>query len=99
MRVQITHLKAPWPLGAVVGDVLDLPAVPVWAVGKCKQVDEDVELTIITGDGSGEALLPVDSGEGAGEALPPIDTGEGEGAGQPLPVIDDEPVKAKGKHK
>lgn len=92
MRVQITHLKAPWPLGAVVGDVLDLPAVPVWAVGKCKQVDEDVELTIITGDGSGEALAPVDSGEG-------------EGAGQPIPVIEPfeeylgEPAKPKGKQK
>ena len=47
MRVQITHLKAPWPDGAVVGDVLDLPAVPVWAVGKCKQVDDDAELTIV----------------------------------------------------
>lgn len=86
MRIQITHLKAPWPVGAVVGDVLDLPAVPVWAVGKCKHVDEDVELTIVSGDGSGEALAPVDSGEG-------------EGAGQPLPVIDDEPAKPKGKHK
>lgn len=86
MRIQITHLKAPWPVGAVVGDVLDLPAVPVWAVGKCKQVEDDVELTIVTGDGSGEAL-------------PPIDSGEGEGAGQPLPVIDDEPAKPKGKQK
>lgn len=47
MRIQITHLKAPWPAGAVVGDVLDLPAVPVWAVGKCKPVGDDVELTIV----------------------------------------------------
>lgn len=75
MRVQITHLKAPWPSGAVVGDVLDLPSIPVWAVGKCKQVEDDVELTIATGDSSGE------------------------GASQPSPGIDDEPVKAKGKHK
>ena len=41
MKLQITHLKAPWPEGAVVGDVLDFPAVPVWAVGKCKQVEDD----------------------------------------------------------
>jgi len=47
MRVEITHLKAPWPEGAVVGDVLELDAVPVWAVGKCKQVGDDVELTIV----------------------------------------------------
>lgn len=86
MRIQITHLKAPWPLGAMVGDVLDLPVVPVWAVGKCKQVEDDTELTIATGDGSGEAL-------------PPVDSGEGEGVGQPFPVIEAEPIKAKGKHK
>lgn len=96
MRVQITHLKAPWPLGAVVSDVLDLPAVPVWAVGKCKQVDEDVELTIgvLLTDEGGDTV----TGDGSGEALPPIDSGEGEGAGQPFPVID-EPAKPKGKHK
>ena len=62
MRVQITHLKAPWPSGAVVGDVLDLPSIPVWAVGKCKQVEDDVELTIATGEG-----------EGAGQPSPGID--------------------------
>jgi len=60
MRVEITHMKAPWPEGVVVGDVLELDVVPVWAVGKCKQVGDDVELTIITGDGTGEALPPVD---------------------------------------
>lgn len=65
MRIQITHLKAPWPAGAVVGDVLDLPAVPVWAVGKCKPVGDDVALTIVTGDGPGEALLPIDDDEQA----------------------------------
>lgn len=39
MKVRITHLKAPWPVGAAVGDVLDLAAVPVWAVGKCEVLD------------------------------------------------------------
>lgn len=47
MRLQITHLKAPWPLGAVVGDVLELPEVPAWALGKCEPVGDDVELTIV----------------------------------------------------
>ena len=88
MRVQITHLKAPWPHGAVVGDVLDLPAVPVWAVGKCKQVEDDAELTIV--DNSDYVAPATEGGDGVGEALPRID---------PLPVIDDEPAKAKGKHK
>ncbi|MDO8251408.1 MAG: hypothetical protein Q7T78_17045 [Rhodoferax sp.] len=96
-------MKAPWPAGAVVGDVLDLPAVPVWAVGKCKQVEDDVELTIgvLLTDKGDDPL----TGNGTGEALPPVDSGEGEGIGQPLPVIEPfeeylgEPVKAKGKHK
>lgn len=36
MRVVITHLKAPWPEGAKVGDVVDVGAeIPGWAVGKC----------------------------------------------------------------
>lgn len=38
MRVEVTHLKAPWPDGTVVGSVVDLPGdgVPGWALGKCK---------------------------------------------------------------
>ena len=46
MKVTITHLKAPWPAGAGVGDVVDLEAaeVPAWALGKCKQADEDAEV-------------------------------------------------------
>jgi hypothetical protein len=40
VKVQITHMKAPWHSGAVVGDVLEFDAVPVWAVGKCKPVDD-----------------------------------------------------------
>lgn len=37
MRVRITHLKAPWPAGSGVGDVVDIPGaeVPPWAAGKC----------------------------------------------------------------
>lgn len=46
MRVEITVLNAPWPLGAVVGDVVDVDSIPAWAVGKCVQVADDVELTI-----------------------------------------------------
>jgi hypothetical protein len=41
MRVQITHLWAPWPDGAQVGDVVDLPkhsSIPAWALGKCFEV-------------------------------------------------------------
>ncbi len=38
MKVEVTHLKAPWPAGTEVGSVVDLPGdeVPGWALGKCK---------------------------------------------------------------
>lgn len=37
MKVTITHLKAPWPEGSKVGDVVGLEGdtVPGWALGKC----------------------------------------------------------------
>lgn len=47
MRLKITHLKAPWPFGAVVGDVIDLPVMPAWAAGKCVRVGDYVELTTV----------------------------------------------------
>lgn len=66
MRVQITHLKAPWPRGAVVGDVIELATVPGWAVGKCAPASDDAEVTIemvaaVDGDGSGQALPSVEA--------------------------------------
>ncbi len=39
MRVRVTALKAPWPPGTQIGDVVDLEGratVPEWAVGKCE---------------------------------------------------------------
>lgn len=44
MKVVITHLKAPWPAGAAVGDVVDLvdcAAIPGWAAGKCEAAADD----------------------------------------------------------
>ena len=32
----IKHLKAPWPAGAVVGDVIEFEVLPGWAAGKCE---------------------------------------------------------------
>lgn len=45
MLVVITHLKAPWPAGAAIGDVVDLavPVLPRWAVGKCHDAPEGAE--------------------------------------------------------
>lgn len=55
IRVRVTHLKAPWPAGVLVGDVieLDLPAVPQWAVGKC--IATDSEPTVLYGQASSDA--------------------------------------------
>lgn len=46
MKLTITHLKAPWPAGAVVGDVIDLPSVPSWALGKCTAAPAGAVVTI-----------------------------------------------------
>lgn len=88
-------MKAPWPAGAKVGDVLELPAIPVWAAGKCRQVGDDVALTMVdNSDYVAPAVFVVNpadgadtlTGDGSGVALPPIDQ---------LPVIDEPKAKAK----
>ena len=45
MKVTVTHLKAPWPAGAAVGSVVELPgdSIPGWAAGKCREADADAE--------------------------------------------------------
>ncbi|WP_304350758.1 hypothetical protein [Comamonas testosteroni] len=59
----IKHLKAPWPKGATVGDIIEFDVLPGWAAGKCElggsqaTVFADPE---VSGDGSGAALAPVD---------------------------------------
>lgn len=45
MKLKITMLKAPWPEGAGVGDVVELPRMPGWAIGKCLEVADDTEVT------------------------------------------------------
>lgn len=46
MKLTITHLKAPWPTGAAVGDVIELASVPAWAVGKCAPADDSAAVTV-----------------------------------------------------
>lgn len=61
MKLTITHLKAPWPSGAKVGDVIELPAVPTWAFGKCSPAADDADVTV------GVAEVPADQApDGAG---------------------------------
>ena len=45
MKVKVTALKAPWPDGVKVGDVVSFDALPAWAVGKCVQAPDDAEVT------------------------------------------------------
>lgn len=71
MKVTIQTLKAPWPSGAKVGDVVAFEGdtAPAWAVGKFAhapdnaKVDFHYEPKVITGDGSGRALPAIDAGE------------------------------------
>lgn len=59
----IKHLKAPWPKGAKVGDIIEFDVLPGWAAGKCElggsqpTVFADQE---VSGDGSDAALAPAD---------------------------------------
>lgn len=45
LKVEVTHLKAPWPAGATVGAVvlLAVAILPAWAVGKCIALPADDE--------------------------------------------------------
>ena len=58
MKARITHLKAPWPLGAVVGAVVlfDAGAVPSWAAGKCVPVGDDEAADLVVARPSAEEL-------------------------------------------
>lgn len=48
MKVRIEFLKAPWPEGAKVGQVVEISGdvIPAWAAGKCVKVDDDTPVTI-----------------------------------------------------
>ena len=68
MKVTITHLKAAWPAGAKVGDVLELDSVPDWAVGKCVPAADDAEPTVFDAhvdvdDADGQPAAPVSDDE------------------------------------
>lgn len=90
MRLKITQLKAPWPSGAKVGDIIELPAIPLWAVGKCEDAGGAAVTLIARNSGSGDlqgaddqparvfvtnpADTQADTGNGSGEALPADDS-------------------------
>lgn len=45
MKVTVTQMKAPWPAGAAIGSVVELPydTIPAWAVNKCTEAPAEVE--------------------------------------------------------
>jgi hypothetical protein len=46
MKVTVTQLKAPWPAGTEVGDVVELEgcdAIPAWATNKCTAAADDAK--------------------------------------------------------
>ena len=63
MKLTITHLKAPWPTGAVVGDVIELAAVPAWALGKCAPADDSAAVTVCDGTLIDEGAKQAAAGE------------------------------------
>lgn len=67
MKLTITHLKAPWPVGAVVGGVIELASVPAWAVGKCVPAADDAAVTV------GGTLINEGTIPAAAESEPSID--------------------------
>jgi hypothetical protein len=63
MLYEIKVLKAPWPKGAKVGDVVDMPYLPVWAQGKCNIAQDGAQATIkfeepVAADGVNRPLVP-----------------------------------------
>lgn len=43
MKYIITHLKAPFPEGSQVGDVVDFHEVPAWALGKVVPAPDEIQ--------------------------------------------------------
>lgn len=87
MKLTITHLKAPWPAGAKVGDVVELPDVPAWALGKCLPAADDAE---VTAEAAIVANIAPADGAGAGALMQTADDGQlvSDGTGDALPAIE-----------
>lgn len=92
MKVRIDVLKAPWPAGAKVGDVLEFDHISPAFVGKCSEVSEDTEVTVSID--KVEFVANVDEGVGATSDEVAAAVAE---AGDV--VVVEHPAKTKGKAK
>lgn len=92
MKVRIDVLKAPWPAGAKVGDVLVVEHISPAFVGKCSEVSEDTEVTVSFD--KVEFVANVDEGVDAASDEVAAAVAEADDV-----VVVEQPVKTKGKAK
>lgn len=98
MKVRIDVLKAPWPCGANVGDVVEVDHISPAFVGKCSVVSDDEEATIsfakpefVTHVTEGVEATSEEVAEAVAEAGDSVDVADAANAS--------EPTKGKGKAK
>lgn len=95
MKVRIDVLKAPWPAGAKVGDVVVVEHISPAFVGKCSEVSDDTEVTISFDKAEPEFVVQ-EVAEGLDATSEEVDRAVAE-AGDV--VVVEQPVKTKGKAK
>jgi hypothetical protein len=93
MKVRIDVLKAPWPSGAKVGDVVVVERISPAFVGKCSPVSDDEPVTASFADAE-FVVQQVAEGEGATSEEVAQAVAE---AGDV--VVVEQPAKTKGKAK
>ncbi len=98
MKVRIDVLKAPWPCGAKVGDVVEVDHISPAFVGKCSHVSDDEEATVsfakpefVTQIAEGVDATSQEVAEALADAGDVVDVADAAQAA--------EPVQAKGKGK
>lgn len=95
MKVRIDVLKAPWPSGAKVGDVVEVEQITPAFVGKCSQVGDDEEVTVSFEKPEAEFVTQVVEGQDVTTEEVTAAVAE---AGDVVEVVD-QPAKGKGKAK
>jgi hypothetical protein len=74
MKVTITHLKAPWPAGAAIGDIVEVgDTMPGCFVGKCKEADKGAKADHVYQQVPLVVTAPASLSVGAGTAVQTVD--------------------------
>ena len=93
MKARITHLKAPWPSGAKVGDVVEVERISPAFVGKCSPASDDEPVTASFAE---PEFVVQEVAEGEGATSEEVAEAVAE-AGDVVEV--EQPAKTKGKAK